>query len=320
MPVRFRDLAEFQRQVPYQLLPFRTGAVPGVPDILIASDAGEYQFLSEADYRDLVGGRMARVHPQYESLSSRQFFCDGDPYLVARMTDAKVRTRKAFAIEGQTLHIFVVTLRCDHSCHYCQVSRRSQACNAFDMSEEDARAAVGLLFKAPARHLTVEFQGGEPLLAFPRIRQIVEAIEDRNKIEQRDLTYTITTTLHHLTDENLEFFKKYDVRVSTSLDGPEELHNVNRPNAARDSHQRTLAGLARARAHLGTDRISALTTLTRASLEKPEAIVDEYVRLGFRSIFLRPLSPYGFARRAERKIGYTMAEFVAFYDQALRTS
>ncbi len=88
--------------------------------------------------------------------------------------------------------------------------------------------------------------------------------------------------------------------------------------ASRDSYKRTVAGIARARAILGTDAVSALTTLTRASLDQPEAIIDEYVRLGFRSIFLRPLSPYGFATRSERRIGYPMSDFVRFYERALR--
>jgi hypothetical protein len=68
---------------------------------------------------------------------------------------------------------------------------------------------------------------------------------------------------------------------------------------------------------LGDDRLSALTTLTATSLEQPEVIIDEYVRLCFRSIFLRPLSPFGFAARAERRIGYSSAQFLAFYNRAL---
>ena len=38
-------------------------------------------------------------------------------------------------------------------------------------------------------------------------------------------------------------------------------------------------------------------TTTEASLGRVKDIVDEYVRVGFERIFLRPLSPYGFAIR-----------------------
>jgi sulfatase maturation enzyme AslB (radical SAM superfamily) len=60
-----------------------------------------------------------------------------------------------------------------------------------------------------------------------------------------------------------------------------------------------------------------LTTLTKQSLEHPEAIIDEYVQQQFHSIFLRPLSPYGFAIKAQRNIGYSVQEFLTFYKRAL---
>jgi His-Xaa-Ser system radical SAM maturase HxsB len=185
------------------------------------------------------------------------------------------------------------------------------------MSDETALAAVDRLFECPAPSLTVEFQGGEPLLAFDRIRRIVEVVTARNRRERRAIGFTITSTLHHATEEMLAFFREHDFQLSTSLDGPEWLHNANRPSRGGNSHSRTVDAIERARATLGVDKISALTTLTRRSLDHPEAIIDEYVRLGFRSVFLRPLSPYGFAVRAERKIGYVDDDFIRFYRRAL---
>jgi His-Xaa-Ser system radical SAM maturase HxsB len=107
------------------------------------------------------------------------------------------------------------------------------------------------------------------------------------------------------------------VFLSTSIDGPEELHNANRPRPGNDSHARAIDGILRAREALGHDRVAALMTTTRASLQCPEAIVAEYVRLGSTSIFLRPLSPYGFALRSVRTTGYSMREFLDFYVRAL---
>ncbi|KAG0930736.1 hypothetical protein G6F31_016955 [Rhizopus arrhizus] len=51
-------------------------------------------------------------------------------------------------------------------------------------------------------------------------------------------------------------------------------------------------------------------------LEVPEAIIDEYQKLGFHSISLRPLSPYGFANRTAHRTGYSTADFLAFYRRA----
>jgi His-Xaa-Ser system radical SAM maturase HxsB len=114
-----------------------------------------------------------------------------------------------------------------------------------------------------------------------------------------------------------EFFRIHEVYLSTSLDGPEQLHNRNRPVPGKDSYRRTMEGIALARRSIRPDAVSALMTTTRASLQFPEAIVDEYVSQGFREIFLRPLSIYGFAKRNLSRIGYTLEEFTAFYERAL---
>jgi radical SAM protein with 4Fe4S-binding SPASM domain len=76
-------------------------------------------------------------------------------------------------------------------------------------------------------------------------------------------------------------------------------------------------GLRRAREILGMDGVSALPTLTRKALQDPARVIDHYRELGFPSIFLRPVSPYGFALKTRRAIGYEMSEFLTFYVQAL---
>ena len=69
---------------------------------------------------------------------------------------------------------------------------------------------------------------------------------------------------------------------------------------------------------LGPDRIGALMTTTQASLERVEAIVDEYLRLDLEGIFLRPLSPYGFAIKTKQFGKYDAAEWLNFYERGLR--
>jgi len=250
-----------------------------------------------------------------DDLEAKQIVSRGDPSLAVRLLATKLRTQKSFLRGGASLHIFVVTLSCDHSCAYCQVSRRM---GKAEMPREVAEAAVERMFDGPSKDLTVEFQGGEPLLAMDRIREIVELIEARNADHSRRIRYTLTSTLHHLTAETLDFLRVHGFHVSTSLDGPASIHDRNRPLSTRDSHARTIEGIARARGDLGWESVGALTTLTKASLAAPEAIVDEYVRMGFRSIFLRPLSPFGFAARAAARMEYDADAFLAFYERALR--
>src|SRR5207247_1062576 len=58
-------------------------------------------------------------------------------------------------------------------------------------------------------------------------------------------------------------------------------------------------------------------TTTEISLQHPCEIVDEYVARGFDSIFLRPMSPYGFAVRSRMAFRYETQQFIEFYKTAL---
>lgn len=319
----FQPLSAFQQHISpsepdYRLLPFRFARLEGSSDeVLMVSECGEYLFLSEPDFRDFVGHRLPLHGPLARDLRARHLLCGSDEHPPLELMAAKYRTQKSFLRGGPALHIFVVTLRCDHSCRYCQVSRRAENAYRYDMSEETAREAVDRLFECPARHITVEFQGGEPLLAFERIRFIIEAIQDRNAAEGRDIRFVVASTLHFLDERMLGFFRGHQVFLSTSLDGPEWLHNMNRPNRERNSYRKTVEGIRFAREHLGPEAVAALTTLSRASLSYPREIVDAYVENGFRSIFLRPISPYGYAARSDDRLGYRVEEFLRFYESAL---
>lgn len=185
------------------------------------------------------------------------------------------------------------------------------------MTWDTALGAIDRLFEAPTQALTVEFQGGEPALRFDLIERIVTEIERRNEALDRNIRFSMVSTLHQLGAEELEFCRDHEIHISTSIDGPAVLHDRQRPNPARDSFSRTVESLDRARAVLGHEGVAAMPTLTRAAMGDPRAVIDAYRDLGFGSIFLRPISPYGFARKTRRAIGYEMAQFVDFYSQAL---
>jgi len=75
--------------------------------------------------------------------------------------------------------------------------------------------------------------------------------------------------------------------------------------------------MRKVRQHLGPGSISALMTTTKDSLEQLPAIIDEYVKLGFHSIFLRALNPYGLAKKDLTALGYSTEDFVEKYKLAL---
>jgi His-Xaa-Ser system radical SAM maturase HxsB len=230
----------------------------------------------------------------------------------------RYRTKKSFLDNFTSLHLFVITLRCEHTCHYCQVSRVTSDKNAFDMSIDHINKGIDLMLRSPNPFLTMEFQGGEALLAFDKIVYAIERTKVLAALKDKSVTYVICTNLAVLDEEILAYCKANEVLLSTSLDGPDYVHNQNRRRPGNNSYELTIRGIEMARAALGDGSISALMTTTNLSLNHPIEIVEEYYRQGFRSIFLRPISPYGFALKNEKKNKYEINNFIEFYKTALK--
>ena len=310
------DFYSSQAKTDYRLLPFNFAQLSAT-EYVLTNSVGEYLVLGRDVLDQFVRHDLPKRAAAYDDLKSKHFLMDDDSSVALDLLALKTRTKLQFLENFTGLHIFVVTLRCEHSCHYCQVSRQSDDRLAYDMSEAAAERAVDVVFRAPSSSIKIEFQGGEPLLNFERIKQIVALAETRNRDERRNLEFVIATNLALLTDEHLAFCQDHSILLSTSLDGPEALHNKNRPRPGRDSHQRAVAGIQRARAALGRDRVSALMTTTRASLTHAREIIDEYLRLEMDGIFLRPLSPYGFAVKTKAIAAYDRDAWLNFYKEGL---
>ncbi|WP_059412513.1 His-Xaa-Ser system radical SAM maturase HxsB [Cupriavidus basilensis] len=314
---KFQPLESYlDRSGTYHLLPFRFEPLDG-EEVVLTNTVGEFTFLTREKLNDLVHHRLKPSDSDYTALRSRHFIREDGDEASLELLALKTRTKLSKLANFTNLHLFVVSLRCDHSCQYCQVSRQSEDKDAFDMTRETADNALELVFRSPNPAIKIEFQGGEPLLNFDLIRYVVEKAERRGHVEGRDLEFVITTTLALATDEILEYCRDHYIYLSSSLDGPEDLHNKNRARPGRDSHARFVAGLQRARDIVGYDSVSALMTTSPASLNRVRDIVDEYVKHGFSGIFLRHLSPYGFAMKTKSFQAYNAERWLQFYKEGL---
>jgi uncharacterized protein len=299
-----------------ELLPFRFERTHR--HYLVSNMVGEFVRLSGDELTRLVELSVRPGDGLYEKAYTAHLISRVGQKAQRQLLAFRLRSRLAFLRETTPLHIFVVTLRCEHSCPYCQVSRQSTDRSRFDMSEETAKRALGIAFESPAMRIKIEFQGGEPLLNFPLISTIVSAAKIRAAAEGKTVDFVIASNLALLDDAILAFCEANDMLLSTSLDGPSDLHNKNRPRPGGNSHELATTGIRRAQAILGPERVGALMTTTEASLDRVEEIVDEYLRLNLDGIFLRPLSPYGFAVKTKAFQKYGATDWLAFYERGLK--
>ena len=300
----------------YTLLPLRFTSLD--QDHYVATNvAGEFLKLKRATLVDLLQHKLSNEDPNYTELRARHFLLDETSSIAPELLALKLRTKYSRLGEFTGLHLFVVTLRCEHSCPYCQVSRQSEDKFRYDMSPEIALGALDLTFRSSSQNIKIEFQGGEPLLNFDLIKYIVLEAKKRNQHSGKNVAFVIATNLALINHDILEFCREHSILISTSLDGPQALHNTNRPRPGNNSYEKTIEGIKLVREMLGRDQVSALMTTTEGSLGCVEGIIDEYLAQDFKGIFLRPLSPYGFAIKTKAYRAYNAGQWLEFYKQGL---
>ncbi len=315
---KFKLIEAFDQatQGEYQLLPARFATLNN-EKYFLSNDVGEFLIITREQLENYVKKRVPMNSDFYHDLKSKGFLIDNDSTVAIDLLALKYRTKAQRISQFTALHLFVVSLRCDYTCQYCQVSRQTNDKHAYDMSEQTADKALDLVFKSPSPTIKIEFQGGEPLLNFTLIQYIVTTAKIKNIQHQKDLQFVITTNLSLLTDEVLRFCVEHNICLSTSLDGPEQLHNANRPRPGKNGYQLTIEGIKKAQYVLGRDKIGALMTTTEKSLPVVKSIIDTYLENNLDCIFLRPLSPYGFAVKTRQAYKYDVDRWFEFYKEGL---
>lgn len=296
----------------YSLLPFRFDRI--LDKEILVNEVGDYLVTPIGTSQRIVERKLNEDEELYKDLIANFFISDTlIPSLIDNLA-TRYRTKKAFLDNFTALHIFVLTLRCNQNCIYCQASSRVSDQSECDISFETLDYAINHMFHSPSPSLTMEFQGGESTLVPEKLRYAIEKAEEINSLQKRNITYVLCTNSVNLSSEILSICKQYKVLISTSLDGPEFIHNHNRGKS--DSYQKVLKGISLAREELGQDNVSALMTTSHLSLDYPKEIIDSYIENGFYNIFLRALNPYGLAYGNDDLVDYYQ-RFIEFYKQAL---
>ena len=314
---KFKESEFYRKQnAGYYLLPFRFHKISDSREVLV-NEVGDFLIVPVGTATRIAHHEISFDEPLYPDLISNFFISERPVPELIDILATRYRTKKSFLDGFTALHIFVVTLRCNHSCHYCQVSRVTENKNDYDISIENLNAGIDHMFRSPSPSITMEFQGGEPLLAFDRVRYAVSRANELNKTFQKEITYVICTNSTIFSEEIVQFCKEYSIVISTSLDGPEFIHDANRPKSGAKSYGLVMEGIKFMRESLGHGKISALMTTTLLSLDYPIEIIDNYVENGFTNIFLRPISPYGFALKNAKRNRYDTEKYLEFYKKGL---
>jgi uncharacterized protein len=314
------QLVQLRKQLsPTFAMPFKHRQVGG--KILVTSTEGEFVLLQPPEFESFARGDVPKGSDLYERLAKRNLV--RAELNEARMVE-RLRARKRFLSWGPNLHIAVVTLRCNETCVYCHASRADMNATHTDMTPDVADRTVDQIFATTSPDVTIEFQGGEPLVAFDIVKHIADRAREKNKTAGKRLELTMVSNLSLMDDEKLAWLVENKVQICTSVDGPEHLHDKQRKLVGSSAHKEATKWIRRindAYAAMGLDptlyHVEALLTTTREALPRWKEIVDTYVDLGCRALFLRPVDPFGFADRTAPRVEYPRAEYLEFYRSAV---
>ena len=295
---------------------FRWGRIAG--KVLVTTDGGDWVFLSEPEFAELLAGEIRDGHPRFAQLQTGGFLREG---LDLDALATRLTRRIQHVARGPELHVVTMTRRGDGR------DAPSAAPDArTDLDRETAEKIVEVALQSTSPSVSFQLQGhaGEPLLNVDGVRHLVEFARATNKrAAGKTLGVTLVSNLSRMTEETAEWLVANEVAIRTWLDGPAELHDGNRRWTVTGAHAdvvRWIEWFDRRYRELGRDpdvwHVDARVTTTRRTLSAWREVVDEYVARGMRSIHLRPLGPLGFDAEAWQTIGYTAEEYVAFYERA----
>ena len=129
----------------YSFLPFRFRRLSG-GKVIVTNLVGEYLSLSDKKFDEFASKRLDSEEEVYGHLKAKHFLIDSVGNAALELLALKFRTKHHRVAQFTALHMFVVSLRCDYSCPYCQVSRQSSDKTQFDMDEKTAINAINLVF------------------------------------------------------------------------------------------------------------------------------------------------------------------------------
>ncbi len=212
------------------------------------------------------------------------------------LADSHERAIRAYMAHHPRKMMLLVSQSCNLRCVYCYAIDGNFPDEGKLMSLGTAQDAIRFLAKRSGNrtNLTVTLFGGEPLVNFRIIRELVPWAREWVASIGKRIHFCITTNGTLLTEAAVEFLIRERFSIMLSLDGPEAIQDRFRPTASgRGSFALAAAGIRRLLArHPGRDGIIVRATMSHQSHDVRQ-LSEFFEQFGFRRIGLG--STLGFA-------------------------
>lgn len=204
------------------------------------------------------------------------------------LTELSAATAEKPVIKALCLHI---AHDCNLRCRYCFASTGDFGTRRALMSAETGKKAIDFVIEKSGsrRNIEIDFFGGEPLLNFAVVEQIVDYALKRGGETGKNFRFTITTNATLLKEEYKEFINKYMGNVVLSIDGRPEVNDGMRVRAdGRGTYDEILPKIKDMADSRNQENYYVRGTYTRKNTDFSEDVLH-LADLGFRQISVEPV-------------------------------
>ncbi len=180
---------------------------------------------------------------------------------------------------------------CNLACQYCFAEEGEYHGRRALMSFEVGKKALDFLIanSGNRKNLEVDFFGGEPLMNWEVVKQLVEYGRSKEKEYNKNFRFTITTNGVLLNDEIMEFCNREMSNVVMSLDGRKEVNDRMRPfRSGKGSYDLIVPKFQKFARLRGTRDYYIRGTFTRYNMDFAKDVL-EFADLGFSSMSIEPV-------------------------------
>lgn len=201
------------------------------------------------------------------------------------ITDFKKRKT---VVKALCLHI---AHDCNLACKYCFAGKGEYNGEKAMMSLEVGKKAIDFLIENSGnrRNLEVDFFGGEPLMNWEVVKEIVRYGRSKEKEFNKNFRFTLTTNGVLLNDEVMEFANKEMSNVVLSLDGRKEVNDRMRPfRNGKGSYDVIVPKFQKMAESRNQTNYYVRGTFTHDNLDFSEDVIH-YADLGFKQMSMEPV-------------------------------
>lgn len=198
-----------------------------------------------------------------------------------------VKQRKT-VVKALCLHI---AHDCNLACKYCFAEEGEYHGRRALMSYEVGKKALDFLIanSGTRRNLEVDFFGGEPLMNWQVVKDLVAYGREQEKLHDKHFRFTVTTNGVLLNDEIQDFVNKEMDNVVLSLDGRKEVNDRMRPfRNGKGSYDLIVPKFQKLADSRNQERYYVRGTFTRDNLDFSNDVLH-FADLGFKQMSIEPV-------------------------------